>query len=782
MKRACWMLAIAWGIVTAVRSEEPVTVPVVREIVVRHAGPGKADEGFVRARIGARMAESLDLRQVGRDTRALLDTKVFTSVKAEVETAADGVRLIYTVRRKPILVAPVEIAGASEFGIEKLRDVVGLQAGDPVDEHDLSARALKVAEKYREKRYPDVRVDAAIEMADEAAGTARAKLTIHEGKRARIRDIAFTGQQAIGADDLWKVVEPRGWWNPTRWFDRRRYDAEQLEQYRLQLTAFCRGRGFLDASVSPPELRTDEDGIYVTYVVREGACYRFGDVVVTGITRFPTAEVRRAVGAASGAVAAAESVDAGGRALEDFYGNRGYINARVRTVLDPRPDQGVLNVRYEIAEGGLAYVRNIHIRNNTRTKDKVMRRELLMAPGDLYDRGKVRKSERRLMNLGYFSSVRSQPVDTEVAEQKDLVFDVEEKRTGQFMVGAGFSSIDNLMGFVELSQGNFDIAGWPHFTGAGQKLKLRAQWGESRRSYEVSFVEPWLFDEQLSMGLDGYITDRNYTDYDVERTGGAVSLSKPLPGPNRVQLRYEIESSRISDVSDTNEYYHADAPAETYSFVREQDRVLKSTVGLSLQHDTRDNAFIPSRGNRVSLFGNVTGGILGGNTDIYNVGFRTSHYLPLWFRHVFSLRTRYEVVDSYGRSDEVPIDERLFLGGGHTLRGFDYRDVGPKVRPMGAGAGDDRYRPVGGRSLAMASVEYTLPLVQGIRLGAFYDVGNAWREAFELDLADMASSAGLGVRLDVPGFPIRVDRAWVVHPDDDLTDEDPWVIWIGFDY
>jgi outer membrane protein insertion porin family len=248
-----------------------------------------------------------------------------------------------------------------------------------------------------------------------------------------------------------------------------------------------------------------------------------------------------------------------------------------------------------------------------------------------------------------------------------------------------------------------------------------------------------------------------------------------------VQLRYEFVSSEITDVSDTNDYYHADEPSRTYSFVKEEN-LTKSTLGLTLRSDTRDNAFIPTRGNRASLFCDVSGGSLGGDTDMIDVGFRTSHYLPLWFKHVISLRTRFETVEPFGDAEEIPINDRLFLGGGQTLRGFDYRDVGPKVIPVGKTVADGDFRPVGGRSLAMANIEYTIPIVNGVRFALFYDTGNVWSESFEFHADDLASSAGMGIRLDMPGFPIRIDRAWVLKADDDLTGEDPWVIWIGYDY
>jgi len=220
---------------------------------------------------------------------------------------------------------------------------------------------------------------------------------------------------------------------------------------------------------------------------------------------------------------------------------------------------------------------------------------------------------------------------------------------------------------------------------------------------------------------------------------------------------------------------------ESFYFRRESD-TMKSSLRTSLTHDTRDNPFVPTRGMRASVFGTVMGGPFNFDTDLYELGTRARQYVPLWFKHVVSLGARYETVEAFGATEDVSIEDRLFLGGGRTLRGFEYRDVGPKAVPRDAPPGGSSYRPIGGRSLAMGSAEYAIPIVSHIRLATFYDIGNVWTDPYELDLNDLASSAGVGIRFDIPGFPIRIDRAWVIDFDDEYTDNDPWVFWIGFDY
>ena len=451
----------------------------------------------------------------------------------------------------------------------------------------------------------------------------------------------------------------------------------------------------------------------------------------------------------SGEIASRSSIKRAARAIRDYYGSRGYIRSRAEDQWSTEPDQKFLDVHFVIKEGELAYIRNVRVEGNTRTKDKVIRRELAVFPGEIYDEVKIRRSERRIRNLGFFSSVYSSPLSTEAPDKYDVLFEVEEQKTGQFVVGAGFSSVDNLLGFVELSQGNFDLRAWPHFTGGGQKLKIRAQLGTSRTDTEINFVEPWFLDRRLSLGLSGFRHDRRFLsdDYDQRNTGGSISLGKSLGGFDRIQMRYSLENIEVFDV---------ESDASTAIMEEEGERT-KSSLSVELTHDTRDSVFVPTRGNRSSFRVELAGGPLGGETDIYGLEGRLSHFWPVWFDHVINLRLWAAVVEEFGDSDRVPIFDRLFLGGARTLRGFDFRDVGPK---------DENGEAVGGQTGAYAIGEYTMPIVEKVRLATFYDMGMIWEDSYDVELSDLNSDVGLGIRLDLPQFPLRLDYAWPLEADE----------------
>jgi outer membrane protein insertion porin family len=448
----------------------------------------------------------------------------------------------------------------------------------------------------------------------------------------------------------------------------------------------------------------------------------------------------------------------------------------------PTGGEGVVDVELAVEEGALCRIRNIEIEGNERTRDKVMRRELLVAPAEIFDEVKVRRSEKRLQNLGFFSDVRSYPRETGTPGESDLIFEVAEQKTGQFMAGAGFSSVDQLVGFVEISQGNFDLRGWPTFTGGGQKLRARAQWGSDQENYSLSFVEPWFLDRKLSLSLEGYSTQHDYEGYDVSRRGGSVGIGKALPGANRVEIKYSLEKSRIVDVTDTNAY--VDPAGQPFYFTNQEDAV-ESSVRVTFTHDSRDNYFIPTRGMRATASGRISGGILGFDTDTYGLEGRVIQHVPLWFRHVLSLEVMAQVVDAYGDTPEVPLSDRLFIGGPMTVRGYEYRDMGPKATRTAVstnGTTSVYTRPIGGQTLAMASAEYTIPVVTRVRLAAFFDIGNVWEEPYDVDFGNLGSSAGIGIRLDMPFFPMRFDYAWPVKKDSDLTEEEPFSFSVSYGF
>jgi outer membrane protein insertion porin family len=764
----------------------------IKEIKVDSRGIALPDPAFVLDYTTVRVGDTPDQRQISRDVKTLQATGRFSFVDTELTRAGDDFTLTYIVIVIPRLEKPVTVSGNENVSESKLRKWLELEVGDPVSDAILNQKIRKVLEEYHSRYYFDAAVKWNIEV-NPSNAFALVHLTVKEGDCASLRKVEFKGntyqppsfwrrlyaglkhqravaEQSVPPDVLEDALTPRLWHIFSFITKRGAYNADDLNADRDLLRTIYQNRGYLDAQVGAPavsEYRPKR--LMASYTIQEGPQYRIGVIGIRGATLFPVSNLWPLVKIKTGDIASLESISKTTADLRDYYQSRGYLRSAVKPVFNAQPSNAVVNLQFDITEGSLVYIRYLDIRGNTRTKDEVIRRELTVFPGEIYNQPRVRQSERILQNLGFFApnSVRSYPRETLDPRQDDVVFEVEEGKTGNLMVGAGYSSVDEIIGFVEVSQANFDIFNWPYFTGDGQKLRLRTQFGSQTEDYSISFVEPWFLDRKLSLGVELYDTvRRNLSDYYTEqRIGGAVTLGKPLPGFfQRANLTYRLERISIYSL----------ASNAIPRIANEEGNYLDSSLKLALVHDTRDNVFVPQRGNKSTLSARASGGPLGFDVNVYDLEAEMMQYFPAIFDHVLSLRLWAETVQEYGDNDDVHIFDRLFLGGPKTLRGFKYRYVSPY----------EDGEPIGGKSGAMGTLEYTIPLYKKIfRAAAFYDIGNVWLDAFDFNLPQYCSDAGIGLRLDVASFPIRVDYAWPLEISGGVSRTAPrFNFWIGYGF
>ena len=765
-----WSLWAAVALISAAAAAAP-----VRDIRVVPAGPVPVSAEQVLAQISARVGQELDRGALSDDIRALQKSGAYSYAEVRLDRAADdGVILVFLVKGKP-RIRTLTVTGADYIGNKKVKNLMEIGSGDRADEATLGQKSQKVRDHYRKEYFPDAKLAWTFRPAAEDPDLADVDITVTEGKRAVVRKIRFVGNKHVSARELRKVMTQKQA-NWLSWITSDgMYDPGILMSDRELVRKVFMDKGYLGAVVGEPVIAyVSRKKIDITFQVTEGPVYKMGVWRLGGLSLFPTNDVARGVSVSTGAVASLAGITRSAQNIRDYYGSRGYIKTEVNPRIELDTNRAVAAVAYQVREGTLAYIQNIEIRGNAQTKDKVIRREIGVAPGEIYNEVKVRSSEKRLQNLNYFSFVNSYPEDTVVSNRFNLIFDLEEQRTGQFMIGAGISSVDDIIGYVELTQGNFDLLGWPHFTGGGQKLRLRAQAGSSRTDLEMSLIEPWFLNRRLSLGLDLFRHDARYLsdEYDQITTGGSLTLGKPLFTFNRINWIYGLENIDIRNVS-TN---------ASELIQEEGGGRLKSYGTMEVIRDTRDSTFVATRGFRGSASATLAGGPFGADEDTYQFQLRASQFIPLWFDHVLNLRGWTSMIQEYGDSDRVPIFDRLFAGGPRTVRAFKYRKVGPK---------DDDKEPLGGRSVATASVEYTLPVVEKIRLAFFYDAGIVWQDIFEKDLdpEDLAvgdgvfcDGYGLGVRFDFPGFPIQLDYAWPINTDDMLGNGGRFSFMIGYTY
>lgn len=747
--RAAWAAALLLAAVS-IRAAEPV----VRAIRVEAPSPAQVDAAYVRAMVSVREGGAYDPEQLMRDVRALERTGRFRRVDARAERAGGDVEVVFTVRPR-LRIERLDIDGAEDVGNRKIREWINIGVGDLVDDAVLSGAARKVEEEYYKKYYPHARMTWTVDE-DPARGTARVRIQVKEGTRGRVRRIEFTGNAHVDRDDLLAKMKQHRfrWYNPLHWFNGAgRLNEDDLNADLYTLRRVYTDRGYLDAKVEGPEIR-DLGGsrLALRFKFTEGTVYRVGSITVDGLTAFPSNDVARLMRIRPGEIASLAAIDGASDAVMDYYGNRGYILTQVRHTIDSAAERNVADLRFKVREGTVSRIRDIKIRGNVVTKDKVIRRELVIQPGELYNRSRVQTSENRLRNLGYFSYVASTPEPTAEGGLHDLVFDVEEDRMGHAEAGVGFSSIDRIVGRFEIGHGNVDILNWPPI-GGGQKLRLGVEAGTRRQDYTLSFVEPYFLDERLRLGVDLYSREARYYSslYNVKRVGGLVNLERPIGRFHAASVGYGLENTDLFDIDET---------ASTNIQAAAGSR-LKSFVETSFSRDTRNRTRIPTAGNLSRATLTLAGGPFGGDVDYYKLEARSTQYFPLWFGHVLMLRGQAGTMDSYTDRDDIPFYDLFYLGGLNTVRAFKYRHIGPT---------DGNDEPIGGRSMAFGSAEYTVPIVSMVRAAAFVDGGMVWADPWTFDF-EWNSGYGIGLRLDIPMMPLRIDYAWQLKWEDYNRDD-----------
>ena len=767
---------------------------VIREIQVKALDDFSADDGDVRAVIRAKIGDASVQANLSKDVDALLETKRFSSARVEVQPVADGVRVIYTVARRPVVYGDIELTGVDYFSNSKVEDWLELPQDTPVDDQILADRCNKVRREYLKRYFPKTEVTATMKPAASASrkGQVKVHVNVVEGPRLKPDEYVFEGNTNLESKDLRATFGEYPWWNPRGWFTTAPYNEDQLAKARQQAADAYLNQGYLDVKISDARfvpLPDDPKRAKVLFTVEEGGRYTVADLIVTGVKLFPETAVRGAITMLkAGDIASRKEIDHAAKAVKEYYTSRGYIDTAVNVSIKNKnvAEPTRATIVFDVQEGILVKVRKIELRGNTRTQDKVARREIQLNPGDVMDGVKIEQNENRIKNLGIFNketvrhTIPNPPPGPN--DYRDLIFDLEESRTGSFMIGGGFSSVDKLVGYIQLQQANFDILNYPNFTGAGQKARASMEIGANHQTYELGWTEPWFMDKPVALTVDLFYRERQYNEYTETDLGGDVGIKYPIKIAGvpfgAFGVKYTLDQINLRDQL-TNQYYVVDS-GKPYRFSDEPSSALNSALEASWEYDSRDQIFVPKRGTDATLFSAVSGEVLGGDNDIFHTGGSYKHWFNPWWDHVLSLRGRVETVSSY--SDQpIPIFDRLFLGGGQTIRGVEYRDVGPKV--VDSLSAPTEQHPIGGATLGMATAEYSIPIFEAVRIATFSDVGNVTPSDYDFSglWKNYCWTYGAGLRIDIPGFPIRFDYAVPLKKDSPLTRDNHFIFWIGFE-
>jgi outer membrane protein insertion porin family len=741
--------------------------PIIKDIAVETVGAPSISKDRVLANLATKVGKPYSERTAEQDVRALYQTGGVSNVRIFAEPLGDGVKVTVLLQGRPV-VEEVIIEGAQDIPLNRVRRDLGVKPGDVVNDEKIEQDRQKILSLYEDRNYSDVNVQYRVE---EIPGKNRARVifAITEGPKLIVKKIVFNGNDSVLSKDLRAVMKTKPLDILTFFNKSGRLTPSQVEEDRAAIRTLYQNRGFADVDVAQIETQPlEKGGIELVVNITEGTQYRVNNIAVDGVNIVPAGEVSSLLKMNAGQLFTPKGMSEDIKAMRDFYGSRGYVDMTIAPEVLPA-GPGAVNLTYRLEEGVQSYINLVNIQGNTRTQDRVIRRELAVKPGEVYDTTLVDVSKKRLENLNYFSRVETQPTDTVVPGRKDLNVIVEEKRTGSFNFGAGFSTIDSLIGFAEIQQSNFDVTNWPNFTGGGQRFRIRAQYGLLRQDFVASLTEPWFLGYKLSAGVEAYYRNADFLSnvYAQENAGFALQTRQQVWRALSARTEYRFERVVIYDLGDDlyNDYYGANGVFGGTSSNGKYGPVIKDAEGTyyksaitsSLVWDTRDSLFLTRKGELLELTGFIAGGFLGGTVQDYGISVEGSKYFPLPWDMIFMTKAQVAVVDGWGGGESneddgygngVPIFDRLYLGGANNMRGFDFREVGPV---------DVDDNPIGGNSLAYVTLELTFPIITRVRGAVFTDAGFVNSDAYDFGSAGANVDVGIGLRLDLPIGPIRVD-------------------------
>ncbi|MDR3143800.1 MAG: outer membrane protein assembly factor BamA [Puniceicoccales bacterium] len=739
----------------------------VREIEFSFQGHApRAHRDFLLAHVALKKAEPFRAHLADHSIRSLYATQLFSDIRVDAEETEEGVIVRFQLEAVP-RIQSLHFEGNKKISTSTLLKKIQTKVGQSLQEFRLHADARQIQKFYREKGFPFVqaqyRIDLSLQTlkADQALPEQEREVhfLIEEGLKYRIQKIDFTGQEPFRPSQLRQVMLTRTW-NILSWLTRRGIFIDEIFQQDLQtLRELFRNRGYLDVRIDPEEVEfqySPQGGLRITIPIHRGERYRIASIALPTVKLFSAEELQGALGFVSGQVYSPSAIDAAQERIQDLYGSKGYLQTEVSltsTLSDEKKRS--MDVKLEIEEGSPTSLRDIQVKGNTRTKNKVILRELSLAPGDPLDTVKMRISQQRLRNTHFFENVHIHPQDCHSLTQKDLSIQVKEKTTGKASIGGAISAANNIIVFLDISQSNFDLfSPRNRFQGAGQKFHARLQLGTRNTSVSVLFEEPWFFDRELTFGCELFATrdqfknsDFNYDgpSYRERHLGSELYFRKALWEYWSGKLSYRIERQKISDVRER-------APFELKQDVGQRSI---SRVGFVLERDTRDNLSLPTQGSAISITNEISGGIFGGSTHFHRLEAMVARCFLLHPKRtqVLSLSGHFGSLSAF-RHRRIPYTERFFLGGSDEMRGFGSREIGPQ---------DAEGYVIGGNSLVYTCAEYALELFEPIRFAVFGECGYVNAKKFDLRPKNYHMDYGFGLRILVRGAPLRLDFGFPAH-------------------
>ena len=738
-------------------------------------GNSKVEEGVIRGAIKSREGGLLSVEKIREDLRSIFDLGYFTDVQVDIKSTPQGKEVIFIVVEKPSI-KEIVIKGNQKVKLDDIKEKMTLKTRAILNLEKVKEDSEQIRKLYFSKGYYGVKVEYKVDYLE--TNEAIVAFTISEGPKGHIKKIVFNGNKHIKSSELKKLMNTKRRNIFSIITKTGTLDEDVLKNDVQLLTAYYFDHGYIEAKIPEPKIDlSNPKKIRIEIDIAEGPQYHLakidlkGDLLTTKEALFKSLKLKR------GAIYSNTAIRKEINALTEQFANQGYAYVEINpeTLVDSK--NHLVDLTFEIEKKKRVVYERIQVAGNTKTRDKIIRRELQVAEGELYNATNMNKSRDRLKRTGYFKEVEFTTSRGSTDEKINLEIKTEEAPTGAISFGVGYSTLESVVGSASISDRNLFGLGYQGF--------LRFSLGLKTQSFRLSFTDPYFLGYPYAVGTDLYHERVEwFTTYYYNLTGGDIRIGKTFTDTFHIDLGYKLESVDV---------YHVSQDASF--FVKDQEGKSKtSAISLTPTIDTRDDYFNPRRGGKHSLLIQDAGGVLGADNDFVKVVGQTSWFFPMPWSMTLNLRGQGGAIFPYGgkvthifqeydpifklfdtvtaERDRLPIYEKFFLGGISTVRGFQYGGAGPV---------DVNKEPVGSRYMAVFNAELIFPLAReiGLKGALFFDAGKAWgvdqpqiirifpgTSTFfnKISTRGLAFGAGPGIRWFSPFGPIHIDIGFNLSP------------------
>ncbi|GAB6190342.1 outer membrane protein assembly factor BamA [Desulfocastanea catecholica] len=715
-------------------------------------GNKRIDSGAILRKITTKVGDAYDQATLRKDLKEIYSMGYFNDVQIDVSDTPKGKKVIFRVVEKPVIKSVI-FTGMDEVKEEDVKGAANIKEHFILNPAKITVAEEAIRQLYKTKGFYNSKVISKISYPNDQGAVV--EFNIDEGVKMYIKEISVEGNTTFDDDELLDQIETSEKWFLSWLTEGGLLDMNMVQQDAARIVTYYNDQGFLEAKIGEPEIKQEEEWLYVKFIVEEGTRFKLGTVDFTGDLLQGKDEMMKLLTIQDEEYLSRQAIRDDILKLTDYYSEAGFAFADIRPIVKKTPAGDHMDVTFDIRKNNLVYIERISIRGNSRTRDNVIRRELLIAEGGVFDSKALRESTQALQRLTYFEEVNIIPEPSLNPDRMNVIVEVKEKSTGNFSIGAGFSSADNLILMGQISENNF--------LGRGDTLSLSANISSSSSRYNLGYTNPHLYDSALSWGLDLFSTEREYDDYTKESVGGGIRIGYPIFGKWKVFGNYSYTDTDLTDVSEN----------ASYIIQESVDLHITSAVKMSLVRDTRNRLYGASKGSRNVLSVKYAGGPLGGDAQFTKVEGSSGWYFPM------PLKTVFHVEGSAGQvfeneDDKLPVYERFYLGGLNSVRGFEYGKISP-IDPITG-------ERIGGDKMWYTNVELIFPLMetQGLHGLVFYDAGQVmdddenWGEVND----NIKNAVGLGIQWLSPMGPLSVVWGFNLDPLDD-EDDAVWDFSVG---